>query len=108
MERKNVLTKILAVIGTVLVWFPIVATVGLSIVGSISHHLFLFDYLMPLELFPVALVGGGVLLWAAFRARLRQVAVIGWICFAVVVLIGSQAFAITTTGLASGQREPTG
>ena len=65
MEKKVILTKVLAVIGTVLVWFPIVATVVLSIVGSIRSHIFLFDYLLPLELFPVALVGGGLLLCAA-------------------------------------------
>ena len=69
MEKKGVLTKVLAVIWTVLVWFPIVATVVLSMVGSIQVHTFLFDYLMPLELFQVALVGGGLLIWAALRAR---------------------------------------
>ncbi|MCX5971523.1 MAG: hypothetical protein NTV14_08510 [Coprothermobacterota bacterium] len=107
MEKKVVLTKVLAVIGTVLVWFPIVATIALSVVGSIRGHTFLFDYLMPLELFPVALVGGGLLLWAALLARSRR-GLIAW-GFGIMagMLIGGQVLA-ETTGLASGQTEPTG
>ena len=107
MEKKGVLTKVLAVIGTVLVWFPIVATVVLSMVGSIQVHTFLFDYLMPLELFPVALVGGGLLIWAALRARSRR-GLIGWgLGIAAGMLVGGQVLAVIT-GLASGQTEPTG
>ena len=107
MEKKVILTKVLTVIGIVLAWFPIVATVALSVVGSIRSHTLRFDYLLPLELFPVALVGGGALLWAALRARLRR-GLIGW-GFGIVagMLIGSQVLAVTS-GLASGQREPTG
>jgi hypothetical protein len=107
MEKEPILTKVLAVIGTVLVWFPIVATVALSVVGSIQSQIFRFDYLLPLELFPVALVGGGALLWAAFRARSRR-GLIAW-GFGIVagMLIGGQVLAVTS-GLASGQTEPTG
>lgn len=107
MEKKDVLTKVLAVVGTVLVWFPMVATVLLSIVGSIRVHTFLFDYLMPLELFPVALVGGGALLWAALRARLRRRLIAWGLGIVAAMLIGGQALA-ETSGLASGQTEPTG
>jgi len=107
MEKKDVLAKVLAVIGTVLVWFPIIATIVLSIIGSIRSHIFLFDYLMPLELFPVALVGGGLLLWAALRARLRR-GLVGWgLGIMAGMLIGGQVLA-EISGLASGQREPTG
>ncbi|MEI6310448.1 MAG: hypothetical protein WCP58_12495 [bacterium] len=107
MEKKDVLTKVLAVIGTVLAWFPIVATIVLSVAGSIRSHNFRFDYLLPLELFPVALVGGGALLWAALRTRLRR-GLIGW-GFGILagMLIGGQVLA-EISGLASGQREPTG
>lgn len=107
MEKKDVLTKVLAVVGTVLVCFPIVATVALSVVGSIRGHTFRFDYLMPAELFPAALVGGGLLLWAALRARLRRGLIAWGLGIAVGMLIGGQVLA-ETTGLASGQIEPTG
>ena len=65
-------TRVLAVLGTVLAWFPLAATVLISLAGSLVRGAFLFDYLMPAEFFPVALVGGGLLLWAAVRARLRR------------------------------------
>jgi hypothetical protein len=105
MEKKGVLTKTLAIAGTALVWFPILAPVLLSIASIITDHMFRFDYLMPAELFPVALAGGGLLIWAALRARSRQ-RLIGWgLCIAVGLLVSGQVLAVVT-GLASGEAEP--
>ena len=64
MEKRDTLTKILAIAGTALVWFPILAPVLLAIAAFIGEGRFLLDYLMPAELCPVALLGGGLLLWA--------------------------------------------
>jgi hypothetical protein len=107
MEKKGFLTKTLALVGTVLVWFPVLAPILLSLVVIIQERIFLFDYLMPAELFPAALVGGGLLIWAALRARARR-RLIGWgLGIAVGLLVGGQALAVVT-GLASGEAEPTG
>jgi hypothetical protein len=107
MENKGTLTKILAITGMVLVWFPLLAPVLLSVVLFVQVGMFRMDYLMPAELFPVALGGGLLLLWAAIRARSRR-AVIGWgLGIAVGLLFGSQALAVVT-GLASGEIEATG
>ena len=107
MRRKDALTKVLTIVGTVLVWFPILATVVFSVAGSMRGRVFRFDYLMPAELFPAALIGGGLLVWAALRARSRR-ELIGWSLAAVVVLLaGGQVFAVAT-GLASGDTEPIG
>ena len=107
MGKKGVLTKILAVIGTVLAWFPILATVVISVVVTISSGMFRFDYLIPAELSLVAIAGGGLLLWAALRARSRR-GLIGWVLGAAVgLLVGGQALA-EVTGLASGDIEPAG
>jgi hypothetical protein len=77
MKEKNALTKTLAIAGTALVWFPILAPILLSVVFIITNHVFRSDYLMPAELFLLALVGGGLLIWAALRAHSRQ-RLIGW------------------------------
>jgi len=107
MEKKDVLTKILAIAGTVLVWFPILAPVLLSVAVIIQERIFRFDYLMPAELFPVSLAGGCLLLWAALRRRSRR-RLIGWgLGIAVGLLVGGQALAVVT-GLASGETEPAG
>lgn len=107
MENKDVLTKILAIVGTVLVWLPVLAPVVLSMAAIIEERVFRFDYLMPAELFPVALVGGGLLIWAALRVRLHR-RLIGWgLGIAVGSLVGGQVLAIIT-GLASGETEPDG
>ena len=107
MEKKGVLSKVLAIVGTVLVWLPILAPVLLSVVLVITEREFRFDYLMPAELFPATLVGGGLLIWAALRAHSRR-RLIGWgLGIAVGLLVGGQVLAVVT-GLASGETEPTG
>ncbi len=105
--KKNTLTKALAIVGTVLAWFPILAPVVLAVLAFMAERRFHFDYLMPAELFPVGLAGGALLLWTAFRARSRR-GLIGWgLVAAVSFLVGGQALAVAA-GFASGDAEPAG
>ncbi|MCU0523162.1 MAG: hypothetical protein MUF84_21060 [Anaerolineae bacterium] len=107
MKTKAILTRAIAIVGTVLVWLPILAPVLFSAALFARAHVFRFDYLMPAELFPVILIGGALLVWAALRARSRH-GLIGWgLGVAAVLLTGGQALAVAT-GLASGATEPTG
>jgi hypothetical protein len=107
MDDRGRLTKILAVVGTVLVWLPLIAPLVLGVVRFAQIGRLQIDYLMPAELFIVGLVGGALLLWAALRARLRR-ALIAWsLAAAVGLLVASMAVA-SLTGLASGAAEPTG
>ena len=105
--KRGTFTKVLAIVGTVLVWFPILAPVFFSVVFVIRAHAFHFDYLMPAELFLAALVGGGLLIWAALRARSRRRLICWGLGIAVALLFGSQGLAVIT-GLASGATPPTG
>ena len=83
------------------------ATIVTAAAGSITSRTLRFDYLMPAELFPFVLAGGGLLLWAALWARLRREA-IGWgLAMILALLIGGQALAVAS-GLASGETEPAG
>lgn len=107
MQNRGLLTRILAAAGALLVWLPLLAPLLFGVARAAGGRTFLVDYLMPAELFPVALLGGALLLWAALRARSRR-APIGWgLVLAVVLLVGSQTIAVAT-GLASGATEPTG
>ncbi len=107
MEKRGVFTKILAIVGTVLAWTPILAPVLFSGVALLRSGMFRFDYLMPAELFLLALIGGGLLIWAALRSRARW-GLIGWgLGIASVMLASGQALAVVT-GLASGETEPGG
>ena len=86
-------------------WFPIFAALTTSVVGTIAHRVFRFDYLMPAELFPVAFVAGRPLMWAALRARSRR-GLIGWgLGVAVGLLLGGWALD-AVTGVTSGEIEP--
>jgi len=107
MNKTGMLTKALAVVGALLVWFPIVATVVVTVAGWIMDRVFRLDYLMPAELAPAAFVGGGLLLWAALRAHSRR-GLIGWgLGLMLAMLVGGQVLAVVT-GLASGAIEPAG
>lgn len=102
MEKKNAFTRFLAIAGTGLAWVPLMAPLLLSAAFLISTGMFRFDYLMPAELFLFALGGSGLLLWAAWRARLPK-GWIGWgLGIAAVMLVAGQALAVVT-GLASGE-----
>ena len=106
MEKNDAFTKFLAILGTIFMWFPIVAPIIFSVGFSLRTGMFRFDYLMPAELFPIAMLGGGMLLWASLRTRSRR-GLIGWgLAIAVGMLFGGQALAVVT-GLASGETEPT-
>ena len=107
MENKNVFTKILAIAGTVLVWVPIAAPIFFSLALFFSRPIFRLDYLMPAELFPLVLVGGGLLLWAALRSRAFRGLISLSLGCAVVLLFGLQGLAVVT-GLADGRTQPGG
>lgn len=107
MKEQTVLTKILAIAGTILIWLPVLAPVLLSVAALITRRVFLFDYLMPAELFVFALIGGGLLVWAALRVHSRQKLISWGFGIAVGMLVGGQVLAVVT-GLASGEAEPVG
>jgi hypothetical protein len=107
MKWKNILTKFLAIAGTVFVWFPILVPLVFAFGSLITDGRFQFDFLMPAELFPVILAGWVLLILAAVWARSR----VKWIAWAAgsavgVALIG--AVLTRVTGLATGETEPTG
>lgn len=107
MEKKGTFTKLLTYAGLLLVWFPIFAPLILTLMLFVEEQVFRLDYLMPAELFPFALAGSLLLLWAAIRMRSR-IKIIGWgLGVAIVMLVGGQALAVAT-GLASGETQPDG
>lgn len=107
MINRNTFTKALAIIGTILAWLPIQAPIILSAIRLIQTGQFQFDYLIPAELFPLAMIGGGLLIWAAIRARV-WLKLISWsLGLAAFFLVASQAVAIYS-GLATGAIPATG
>ena len=72
MKKKALLSKILAIVGTVLVWFPILAPFVLGFISLGMDGIFRFDYLMPAELGILVFVGGATLIWGAIRTGYRR------------------------------------
>ena len=107
MKNQNLLTKILAILGNILGWFPILAPIVLAFAALITRGRFLLDFLMPAELFPIALAGSLLLLWAGLRAHSHWQLIAWGLGIAILLLVGSQAIAVVT-GLASGEIEPSG
>ncbi len=107
MGDRGTVTRILAIFGTVLAWLPILAPIVLAFVALFRVGRFIFDYLMPAELFAIVLLGGALLIGSAVRAQSRRALIICSLVVATVLLFGSQALAVET-GLTSGTREPSG
>lgn len=107
MVRTGGLTRGLALTGIILTWFPIAMTVLTSVAGTIRSRHFRLDWLMPAELFPAALLGSGLLLWAAWRLLYKRAWVGGGLGAMLLLLGGGQALAVVS-GLASGETEPVG
>jgi hypothetical protein len=107
MNKKGVLTKILAIAGTVLVWLPIAAPLILAVASLILDQRFRLDYLMPAELFPMIIVGAALLLWAAIRAHAYIKGLVwSFVSSAALILICQGTAEIT--GLASGRTDANG
>ncbi len=107
MGNRNAWTKALAMIGSVLVWLPVLAPLLFGVLRFIQARRLLVDYLMPAELFIMVFVGGALLIWAGIRARARRALLGGALGAALALLVGGQALAVVT-GLASGETEPVG
>jgi hypothetical protein len=101
MSKTGGLTKGMAIVGTVLIWFPILATVGFSGMRGFSR----LDWLMPAELFPAVAAGGALLLWAAIRAHSRR-GLVAWGLGIMVGAIVAGTLITTLSGLASGTTQP--
>lgn len=102
--QRDSFTWALALSGTLLVWFPLLAPFLFSLLALIAGGGLRFDFLMPAELFLVVVAGGALLVWAAGRAQARR-RLTGWaLALAVLALLASQGLAVVT-GLASGDTE---
>lgn len=98
--------RVLAIIGTVIVWIPFIFTIATSVSGTTNQGQLLIDYLMPAELFPIALIGSLMLVVAAQMARyLRKTIGLSFVV-ALVLLFGGQIFS-AQSGLAIGVVEST-
>jgi len=99
MPKRDTLTRALAVVGTILEWTPLVATLTTArLIPIESAHI---DYLMPAELLPAAVLGAVLVFWAATRLRVHR-APAAWGLGAVVALPVASMIIAAVTGLASG------
>ncbi len=107
MEKKDTLTRILAILGTILVLAPVLMPFIFMLAVLIRAGEFHFDFLMPAELFLVVLAGGLMLIVAAWRAR-NQRKWVGWSLAAGAFFLAASLLLASVSGLASGAIEPQG
>jgi len=101
-QKKQIFSMILAVLGTVLVWLPVLLPLISGLTALARRSSFQVDYLLPAEFFPVVLVGALLLLWAALRLHALRAWVSGALAGIVLIpLAGGLIGALT--GLASGE-----
>lgn len=101
MKKGSAFSKILVIGGTILVLFPIAFMIITAVVGSIMRTQFLWDYMIPGEVFPLVLVGLAALMWAALREHTLVKAIAWTVGVTLFLLIASQGIAVIS-GLADG------
>ncbi|HCZ07197.1 MAG: hypothetical protein PWP37_429 [Thermotogota bacterium] len=86
---------------------PLVAPVFFSFVALATRGLFLYDFLMPMELFLLSLIGGiGMVVLSKLRGvKFRKLLI--FLVLLVADLLATQAYA-NLSGLAHGDTEPVG
>ncbi len=106
-KTKETLAKVFAIAGTALVWLPVLFMFLTAIVGSISRKMLLFDYLMLAELFFVVLAGAVLLIVAGILSK-TLAKWFGWASAAAVLSLAAAQLIAVVSGLAHGDRSPTG
>lgn len=105
MMNKKIVLRILAYLGTGLVWIPIAAPFFFTFLRLMQGGSLLFDFLMLAEFFPLVMIGGFLLLIAAWLSKTRQPHITWGLGIAVFSLAASQLSA-EATGMASGRLNP--
>ena len=106
-KNKVHLNRILAFIGTIFLFIPILFPILLSILHLLATGRFLFDYLIPAELFFLVIAGTLILLIASIRSEIYRKSVIALTIIIITTLPLAQMIAVLT-GLANGDMEPVG
>ena len=104
---KTSIYQVITILGCILVLLPVLAPVVFAVLSFASRGQFLFDYLMPAELFPLVFAGMILIAITSLRTRQRRKLIFGTILMMVITLFGGQALAMAT-GLTSGETEPVG
>jgi len=105
MKSTSIFSKILVITGTLLVWLPIAFMVVTAVVGSFQRVQFLWDYMIPAEVFPVVLAGMAALLWASIREHTLIKASAWTVGISLFFLVACQVIAVIT-GLANATIAP--
>ena len=105
MKLTRWLAVVLAVLGIVLALAPIVFALAATNWGALGTEFFNFDWFMPVELFPVTLLGLVLVLAASLLARSRK-KLVGWSFGAIAGIFAGAAAWVQLSGLANGDREP--
>lgn len=98
MKNNPALNHLLAIGGTVLVWIPLVFPLIYSLPRLFFARPYMVDYLMPAELAPSALLGGLLLLAAAWRAHFHR-SFFGWDFAGMVGLLALMVFYSMYSGI---------
>jgi FtsH-binding integral membrane protein len=107
MKNKEVISKVLALVGTVLVLFPVLFMLTTSLFGSLGSGQFQMDFLLPGELGFLILLGAGLLLWSAWPSKPDRKRILFWIVAALASLVVGIAVAVIS-GANNNPENPTG
>lgn len=96
MKTGKILIKIFAVLGTVFVFFPIFFSLLTSIIGTIRDKVLRFDFLIPMELFMLVILGGAFITYVAYKQKKGFRSTLANLILVVISLVLSQSLAVVS------------
>jgi len=102
MKNKSLISKIIAITGTILIWIPIIVPVSFTIIFLIIKGKFAFDFLMPMELIFCVIIGAILLIIASIIMKFKW-KIIGISLGTIISIFILVQFIAEITGIASGE-----
>ncbi len=99
--------EVLTLLGSIMVWATLIIPVVLSVIVLMQRGVFLFDFLMPIEMSFVFFIGTFLLSWISRKKGPYFKLLLLRITMAAAALLDTQGLAVIT-GLASGEIDAAG
>lgn len=106
MRNKILISKIISIIGTILIWIPIIAPIFFTLILLFIRKIFAFDFLMPMELLFLVIIGAIFLIATSIIMKYNWKTIGISFCIIISMFIIIQLIA-NLIGIVSGRTEIT-
>ena len=104
MSWKHKIINIIFILGCILVWLPFILPLIFAFISLAQSGRFLFDFLIPMEIFPVVIIGALLIVATHLIRKLPVKIVVGSFIGIILSLLFAMIYA-ELSGVASGKTD---